>query len=124
MAARKNTSRRRAWRAPERLPRQARLISSESTGSFLGRLAQLNHMSPDDLMGLVGDGGKAMQPRYTEVYINAGALERLAALTARTSQVLQRTLPSLQAQHLLDTGPGPVWTWPQWEAKDVFLVRR
>ncbi|MCX5395361.1 TniQ family protein [Streptomyces sp. NBC_00094] len=123
MATRKSTTRRKAWRTPERLPRQARLIAGESTGSFLGRLTQLNHMPLDDLMGLVGEGGKAMQPRYTEVYLNAGALDRLAALTARGPEVLQRTLPSLRSHHLLDAGPGPVWKWPQWEAENVFLVR-
>ncbi|MFD7978746.1 TniQ family protein [Streptomyces sp. NPDC059071] len=123
MAARKSTTRRKTGRTPERLPRQARLIAGESTGSFLGRLAQLNHMPLDDLMGLVGDGGKAMQPRYTEVYLNAEALERLAVLTARPPQVLQRALPSLRSHHLLESGPRPVWSWPQWEAKDVFLVR-
>ncbi|MCI4078868.1 TniQ family protein [Streptomyces sp. MMS21 TC-5] len=123
MAARKSTARRKAWRTPERLPRQARLIADESTGSFLGRLAQLNYMPLDDLMGLVGEGGKAMQPRYTEVYLNPGALERLAALTARGPEVLQRALPSLAPHRLLEAGPEPVWRWPQWEAKDVFLVR-
>ncbi|MFD7068267.1 TniQ family protein [Streptomyces sp. NPDC059913] len=123
MAARKSAARHKAWRTPERLPRQARLIADESTGSFLGRLAQLNHMPLEDLMGLVGEGGKTMQPRYTEVYLNPGALERLAALTAHGPEVLQRALPSLAPHRLLDAGPGPVWRWPQWEAKDVFLVR-
>jgi hypothetical protein len=123
VVARKSAARRRAWRTPERLPRQARLIAGESTGSLLGRLSQLNHMPLDDLMGLVGEGGKAMQPRYTEVYLNPGALERLAALTAHGPEVLQRALPSLAPHRLLEAGPEPVWRWPQWEAKDVFLVR-
>ncbi|GGV01772.1 hypothetical protein GCM10010211_81330 [Streptomyces albospinus] len=105
------------------MPRQARLISGESTGSFVGRLAGLNGMPVDEVLGMVGDGAKAMEPQFTEVYLNAQALERLSVMTGRTAEVLQRALPSLQGHHLLDDGPGPVWRWPQWEAKGVFLVR-
>jgi hypothetical protein len=106
------------------LARQARLISGESTGSFVGRLAALNNMPPDDLVHKIGDGTQAMPAQTTEVYLNAPALERLAALTGHSMCVLQRTLPHLQGHHLLDGGPGPAWEWPQWRPKGpVFLVR-
>ncbi|WP_184503326.1 TniQ family protein [Streptomyces botrytidirepellens] len=105
------------------MPRQVRLISGESTGSFIGRLAALNGISPGELLGLVGDGTKAQPPQFTEVYLNAMALERLAVMTGRGREVLQRALPNLRDHHLLDESSGPVWRWPQWEAKGVFLVR-
>jgi len=80
-------------------------------------------MSPDELLGMAGQGVKAMPPQYTEVYLNPAALSRLAVMTGRTKEVLQRALPSLRDHHLLEEGPGPVWKWPQWEAKGVYLVR-
>jgi len=121
---RRAVKRPRIWRAPTPLARQARLISGESTGSFVGRLAALNNMPPDALMHKIGDGTKAMPAKTTEVYLNAPALERLAGLTGRSVPVLQRTLPHLKEHHLLGGGPGPAWEWPQWRAKGpVFLVR-
>lgn len=123
--ARRKRAAKRARVFPDaaRLPLQVRLVSGESTGSFLGRLAALNGMPPQELLDRVGAGAKAMDPKYTEVYLNGAALGRLAVMAGRAPEVLQRALPNLRPHHLLDAGPGPAWKWPQWEAKSVYLIK-
>ena len=114
----------RPRRPPIPLARRVRLIAEESTGSFVRRMAALNGMQVNELMGKVGDGPQAMPVESTEVYLDALALERLAQLSGYSVPVLRRALPHLQDHHLLEGGDGPVWEWPRWRTKDpVFLVR-
>ncbi|MDT0382442.1 hypothetical protein RM572_27160 [Streptomyces sp. DSM 42041] len=97
-----------------RLPLQVRLVSGESTGSFLGRLAAL---LAQELLDMMGVGTKAMDPQFTEVYLNGAALERLAVMVGLAPEVLQRALPNLRPHRLLDPGPGPAWKWRSGKAK-------
>ncbi|MFE0824244.1 TniQ family protein [Streptomyces sp. NPDC058847] len=117
-------TRRRSRRPASPLPRQVRLIGDESTASFVTRLAALNRLPVEDLMDRVGDGTRPMPVQSTEVYLNAPALQRLAALSGHGAALLQRALPHLRSHHLLADGPQPVWQWPQWRPKGpLFLVR-
>ncbi|MFJ4519212.1 TniQ family protein [Streptomyces sp. NPDC088816] len=122
--SRKPGKRRQTRRPPSPLPRQARLIGGESTGSFVARLAALNNLPVEDLMDRVGDGERPMPVQSTEVYLNPPALQRLATLSGHGADLLQRALPHLRSHHLLEDGPGPAWRWPQWRPKGpLFLVQ-
>ncbi|WP_282698262.1 TniQ family protein [Streptomyces sp. CC208A] len=118
----KRTRTRTSWRPARALPRQVRFIAGESTGSFARRLAAENGLQPEEFWPLVGDGNQIFDPRYSEAYLNAAALDRLAGLTGRDTATLQWPLPNLRPHRLLDTGPGPVWRWP-WDATSGYLVR-
>ncbi|MET8621299.1 TniQ family protein [Streptomyces albidoflavus] len=112
------------WRPPTALARRVYPIAGESTASFVGRLAALNHMPVDALMSKIGEGAQPMPVETTDVYLNAAALERLAALSSLDVLALQRALPHVREAHLLTDGPGPAWRWPRWQPRDpVFLVR-
>ncbi|WP_405559479.1 TniQ family protein [Streptomyces sp. NBC_01180] len=107
------------------LPLQVRFLAGESTGSYVTRLAARNGLRVGQLLDSVGDGLSAAEvdPRYTELYLNAQARDRLAALTGRPLMELTTALPSLGDEHLL---PGrqdrPVWKWP-WGPHSGYLVR-
>jgi hypothetical protein len=71
-----------------RLPVQVSLRLGEGTDSFIRRLAQANHLKPSYLRGcLVGppDYGRGKRPRA----------DRLAAVTGRRQEVLERVLADL-----------------------------
>ncbi|MCZ4120252.1 TniQ family protein [Streptomyces sp. H39-S7] len=121
--AKKAGTRGRVWKPVAAHPRRVRLIAQESTGSFVSRLAAAHGMSCGELLDVVGAGTVAMEPQFTELYLNAAALERLADVSGHSRDVLQHTLPSLGAHRLLPDDGGPRWTWPQWQARGVFLVR-
>lgn len=106
------------------LPRQVRFLAGESTGSYVTRLAARNGLGVQQLLDSVGQGqSRAVDPRYTELYVDAAGRERLAALTGRPVAELRRTLIGLRDEQLLpDGGDGPVWKWP-WEPRDGYLVR-
>jgi len=106
------------------LPQQVRFVAGESTGSYVTRLAARNGQSVAQLLDSVGRGqSRAVDPRYTELYVDAAGRERLAALTGRTVRELQRALISLRDGQLLPAGrEGPVWKW-LWEPRDGYLVR-
>ncbi|MFF3755395.1 hypothetical protein ACFYYH_33975 [Streptomyces sp. NPDC002018] len=74
-----------------RLPVQVSLRLGEGTDSFIRRLAQANHLKPSYLRGcLVGppDLGRGKRPRA----------DRLAAVTGRRQEVLERVLADLVRQ--------------------------
>ncbi|MEF3113881.1 TniQ family protein [Streptomyces chrestomyceticus] len=108
------------------LPLSVRFVAGESTGSYVTRLAARNGLPVARLLESVGEGLSAAEvdPRYTELYMNAAGRERLAALTGRGVGELKRALPSTaDAQLLADgAGGGPVWRWP-WRPRDGYLVR-
>ncbi|WP_318205849.1 TniQ family protein [Streptomyces sp. SCL15-4] len=107
------------------LPLQVRFIAEESTGSYVTRLASRNGLTVGRLLDSVGEGRSApeVDPRYTELYVNRAARDRLAALVARPVEELIRALPSTADEHLLtERNSGPVWRWP-WAPRGGFLVR-
>ncbi|QID39803.1 hypothetical protein G3260_006752 [Streptomyces albus] len=118
----KRTHTRTSWAPAQPLPRQIRFIAGESTGSFARRLAAENGLQPEEFWPMVGNGGQIFDPRYSEVYLNAAALSRLARLAGHDAATLQWLLPNLRPHHLMDTGPSPEWRWP-WDAASGYLVR-
>ncbi|MFE5301287.1 TniQ family protein [Streptomyces sp. NPDC056632] len=108
------------------LPLRVRFLAGESTGSYVTRLAARNGLTVDRLLDSVGEGLSAAEvdPRYTELYVNRAARERLAALAGRLVEELVRALPSLDEEHLLPDGKSgqPSWRWP-WEPSGGYLVR-
>lgn len=106
------------------LPLQIRFIVGESTGSYLTRLASRNGLTVSRLLDSLGNGRSSpeVDPRYTELYVNRAARDRLAALVARSVKELVRALPSTGDEHLLREGGGPAWRWP-WAPHGGFLVR-
>ncbi|MGX9225072.1 TniQ family protein [Streptomyces albus] len=118
----KRTHTRTSWAPAQPLPRQIRFIAGESTGSFARRLAAENGLQPEEFWPMVGNGGQIFDPRYSEVYLNAAALSRLARLAGHDAATLQWFLPNLRPHHLMDTGPSPEWRWP-WDAASGYLVR-
>jgi hypothetical protein len=67
-------------------------------------------------------GGGPSDPRYSDGYLNAAALERLAVMSGRQVAELQFALPNLRPHRLLPVNGGPVWDWP-WDTPGCFLVR-
>ncbi|MFF2308196.1 TniQ family protein [Streptomyces sp. NPDC058128] len=108
------------------LPLRPRFLAGESTGSYVTRLASRNGLTVGQLLDSVGKGLSAAEvdPRYTELYVNRAARERLAALVGRPVEELVRALPSLGEEHLLSDGKSgqPLWRWP-WEPRGGYLVR-
>lgn len=106
------------------LPKQVRFLAGESTGSYVTRLAARNNTSVTYLLDGVGQGqSHAVDPRYTELYVDAAGRARLAALAGRSVFELKLALVSLRDEQLLPEGQdGPAWKWP-WEPKDGYLVR-
>ncbi|MFF9403657.1 TniQ family protein [Streptomyces sp. NPDC014744] len=108
------------------LPLPVRFLAGESTGSYVTRLATRNGLNVGQLLEQVGDGLSAAEvdPRYTELYVNRTARDRLAALAGRAVKEMVRALPSTGDAHLLDdgAGDGPVWRWP-WTPQGGYLVR-
>lgn len=81
-----------------RLPVQVSLRLGEGTDSFIRRMAQANHLKPSYLRGcLVGppDYGRGKRPRA----------DRIAAVTGRQQDVLERVLADLVRQKR--TRPAP-----------------
>jgi TniQ len=72
------------------LPIQVRPRPGETTDSYIRRLARANHLKPSYLHGFLAG---------PPIWFGKPRLERLAALSGRTSQVLRRTLS--------DAGPVP-----------------
>jgi hypothetical protein len=66
--------------------------------------------------------GAPGDPRCSEGYLNAAALERFAFMAGHPMDVLQFVLPNLRPQRLLAAEAGPVWDWP-WDTPGCFLVR-
>ncbi|MFC1421285.1 hypothetical protein [Streptacidiphilus cavernicola] len=102
------------------------LIGGESTGSYARRLADLNGMQDEEFWAMFGaparKGGAPSDPRYSDGYLNAAALERLAFMSGRPAAQLQFVLPNLRPGRLLAVDGGPVWDWP-WDTPGCFLVR-
>lgn len=119
-------SRAKALRPARRLALSVRFIGGESTGSFARRLADANGIPEEEFWPMLGScarkNGSPSDPRYSDGYLNAAALERLAVLAGRQVGELQFALPNLRPQRLLAAGNGPVWDWP-WDASGCFLVR-
>lgn len=106
---------------PYRLP----LMDGESTGSFVTRLAARHQQSVSHLLATVGEGRSAagIEPWQSELYLNAAARQRLAALARRPQAQLTRALASLRDEHLLPDGSGAAaYKWP-WRPHSGFLVR-
>lgn len=107
------------------LPYRVPLIDGESTGSYVTRLA-IRHGEPvGHLLATVGEGKSAAEvdPRLSELYLNAAARQRLAALGGRPLAQLTRALASLRDEHLLPGRPETAeWKWP-WRPHSGFLVR-
>ncbi|MFJ7241746.1 hypothetical protein ACIQWB_32085 [Streptomyces olivaceus] len=103
-----------------------RLIGGESTGSYARRLAEANHIPLHEFWSMFGaplrPGALPSDPRYSDGYLNAAALERLAVMAGRKVGELQCALPNVRPERLLDGGRGPVWDWP-WDTSGCFLVR-
>lgn len=112
------------WSDLRELPLHVRFLPSESTGSYVTRLAERNGLSVDYLLEILGEGkSRVVEPHLTELYLNRPAAERLARLAGRPLPVMQRALASLGEEYLLaGSGPGPVWKWP-WAVTDGYLVR-
>ncbi len=106
------------------LPLQVRFVPGESTGSYVTRLAARNGLAVNRLLDSVGRGkSKAVDPRYTELYVDRAGRARLAALTGRPVEDLTRALVSTRDEQLLPDGrSGPVWAWP-WQPRGGYLVR-
>jgi hypothetical protein len=66
--------------------------------------------------------GAPSDPRYSDGYVNAEALHRLAVMSGRQVPELQFALPNLRGHRLLPEQGGPAWDWP-WDARGCFLVR-
>ncbi|MFD4998699.1 TniQ family protein [Streptomyces buecherae] len=103
-----------------------RLIGGESTGSYARRLAETNHIPLHEFWSMFGDplrpSALPSDPRYSDGYLNAAALERLAVMAGRSVGELQCALPNVRPERLLDGGRGPVWDW-RWDTSGCFLVR-
>ncbi|MFI9325847.1 TniQ family protein [Kitasatospora aureofaciens] len=113
------------WGPSQRLPLLVRYFAQESTGSFVNRLAHRNGLELGDFLERVGHGTRAVDPRYTEMYVNRPGLEHLAVLVDRPAEELQRVLPGLAEHRLLpEGGDWAAWRW-RWEpvAGDGFVVR-
>ncbi|WP_439678128.1 TniQ family protein [Embleya sp. MST-111070] len=112
------------WGSSRGWPLAVRFVADESTGSFLSRFARANGRGVGDLLQDVGEGGigrSPVEPCLAEVYLSRPALERLAVLTGRRAQVLQRALPNLRDPLLL-ADEGPRWHYP-WTPAAGSLVR-
>ncbi|QMU70267.1 TniQ family protein [Streptacidiphilus sp. P02-A3a] len=113
------------WGPTHRLPLQVRPLADESTGSFVNRLAHCNGLELDAFLDRVGHGRKAVDPRFTEMYVNQAGLQYLAVLTDRQPHELQRCLSGLADRYLLRGDEGTArWEWP-WEppAGEAYVVR-
>ncbi|MFD9593118.1 hypothetical protein ACFWA9_10210 [Kitasatospora sp. NPDC059973] len=105
---------------PADLPLHAPLIHGETTASLLVRTGAANAVAPDLLLKALHAGrltvpAAGVQPQQHEVRMSAEALERLAKLLDRPAEQLQRALPGLRAEQLLDE-PGAVVRlvpWPE-----------
>ncbi|MFG2305274.1 hypothetical protein [Actinacidiphila glaucinigra] len=116
----------KAWRPAQRLALSVRSIDGESTGSFARRLADANGIPDQEFWAMFGTparkGGAPSDPRYSDGYLNAAALERLAVMAGRQVRELQFALPNLRPHRLLPEQADPVWDWP-WDTSGCFLVR-
>lgn len=96
-------------------PYPVRLVARESTASLVHRMARAGGVSADFVLQELGvcavRGGKAVDPRFAEVYLSRAALGRLAEVTGRPVEWLQRVLPSTADDRLL-RGARAVWDWP------------
>ncbi|MFE2106928.1 TniQ family protein [Kitasatospora sp. NPDC059463] len=113
------------WGPTHRLPLQVRHVADESTGSFVNRLAHCNGLELDAFLDRVGHGRQAVDPRFTEMYVNWAGLQHLAVLTGRQPQELQRALSGLADRYLLPEGDGTAqWEW-SWEPPEgeAYVVR-
>lgn len=107
------------------LPYRVPLIDGESTGSYVTRLAIRHGESVGHLLATVGEGKTAAEvdPRLSELYLNAAARQRLAALAGRSLAQLTRALVSLREEHLLPGRPETAeYQWP-WRPLSGYLVR-
>ncbi|MBT2493432.1 TniQ family protein [Streptomyces sp. ISL-96] len=106
------------------LPLQVRFVPGESTGSYVTRLAARNGLAVGRLLDSIGKGkSKAVDPRYTELYMNRAGRDRLATLTGLPLERLTTALISTRDEQLLPEGRGgPVWVWP-WQPRGGYLVR-
>lgn len=118
--------RKKVWRPAQRLALSVRFIGGESTGSFARRLADANGIPDEEFWGMIGASlrrdGAPSDPRYSDGYVNAEALQRLAVMSGRQVPELQFALPNLRGHRLLPEQGGPAWDWP-WDARGCFLVR-
>lgn len=113
------------WGPSHRLPLRVRHVADESTGSFVNRLAHRNGLELDAFLDRVGHGRQAVDPRFTEMYVNRAGLQHLAVLTGRQPQELQHALSGLADRHLLPEGDGAArWKW-LWEPPEgeAYVVR-
>lgn len=112
------------WGPRTRLPLQVKHVADESTGSFVSRLAHRNGLELGDFLERVGYGRRAVDPRLTEMYVNAAGLSHLAVLTGRQPHQLQRALPSLAQDLLLPGEERARWEW-LWEPPEgeAYIVR-
>ncbi|GAA3000010.1 hypothetical protein GCM10020229_10370 [Kitasatospora albolonga] len=113
-------------RPARRLALSVRFIGGESNGSFARRLADANGIPDEEFWLMLGTcarkNGVPSDPRYSDGYLNAPALERLAVMAGRSIAELQHALPNLRPRRLLAAGDGPAWDWP-WDASGSYLVR-
>ncbi|MBT2391454.1 TniQ family protein [Streptomyces sp. ISL-1] len=118
----------RIWGPHQRMPLQVAPLPGESTGSFVQRLARANGLTLTDFLERVGQGRKAVDPQFAEMYVNPEGLQYLSVLSGRPAAALQWALPSLANSHLLTAENGEPdegearWAWP-WEPMDGYLVR-
>ncbi|RNG17858.1 TniQ family protein [Streptomyces botrytidirepellens] len=82
---------------PGPLPRRPALIAQETTASFLWRLADMNGMAWAELVRHVGGprGLEETDPRLQEVWLGPVARERLARVSGRPLEQLEKALPTL-----------------------------
>lgn len=105
----------------EDLPLRAPLIQGETTTSLLVRTAAANAVALDRLLKALNPGrlmtlpAGGVQPQQHEARMSAAALERLAKLLDRPAEQLQRALPDLRPEELLDETAAVVRLapWPE-----------
>ncbi|EST17873.1 TniQ family protein [Streptomyces roseochromogenus] len=83
------------------LPMQVRPVLGEGIASYIQRLAQANHLSPDELTAVLCPRGRARPPE----------LHLLAQLTNSTVDALRRALPDAPGR--VNTDPNRAGPFPQ-----------
>ncbi|WNO76939.1 TniQ family protein [Streptomyces sp. AM8-1-1] len=103
--------------------RRVLLVAGESNASFLARVAALQGVSVDFLLGELGSGPpgqQALAPHLAEVFLSRAAVDRLAMMVGMSWPRLRRALPHLLEPHL-QPGEQARWEWP-WQPLPHYLV--
>ncbi|MEW2635386.1 TniQ family protein [Streptomyces sp. NPDC048389] len=104
---------------PADLPIRVPLIPGETTLSFLTRTATANGQDLAPLLKTLHRGRLTLpkdepRPQRHEAFLSTEAADRLAVLTGRPAEQIQRALPNTRAPHLLGTQAAAVRLepWP------------